>query len=162
MKLMSDQPGELQPIEPEVAVSPNAVRLRGVSALKLHLSLLIGVALCALAFRFELSRALQGNSLSWAYVGEWPLFAGFGVYFWWFLLHGRERRIKKEMRTVAPEYADMAQRWQAHQRDLAQEQMVPEQRSNEKLDGELFGVHDGAFDQSEDHSSGEPGLSHNA
>jgi len=31
---------------------------------------------------WQLHRALSGNTLSWAYTFEWPLFAIFGVYFW--------------------------------------------------------------------------------
>jgi hypothetical protein len=38
-----------------------------------------------------LLRALGGHSFSWLYVVEWPLFAGFGIYVWWTLLHGRDR-----------------------------------------------------------------------
>ncbi len=94
-----------------------------MAALRLHIGLLVGLAICALAFRFELSRALQGNSLSWAYVGEWPFFAGFGIYFWWFVLNGRERRPRKGHRaTVAPEFANMAAEWQRHQRELLESQ----------------------------------------
>ncbi len=56
-------------------------------ALRLHLVLLIVVpgfmALCV----WQTSRALGGNSLSWAYVFEWPLFAAYAVYMWWRLVH---------------------------------------------------------------------------
>jgi hypothetical protein len=31
---------------------------------------------------WQFHRALAGNSLSWAYTFEWPLFAGFAVIFW--------------------------------------------------------------------------------
>jgi hypothetical protein len=31
---------------------------------------------------WQLHRALSGNSLSWAYTFEWPIFAVFGVVFW--------------------------------------------------------------------------------
>lgn len=31
---------------------------------------------------WQLHRAQSGNELSWAYTFEWPLFAGFTVYFW--------------------------------------------------------------------------------
>jgi hypothetical protein len=56
-------------------------------ALKLHAVILILVpaflALCV----WQILRALGGNSLSWAYVFEWPLFAGYAVYMWWRFLH---------------------------------------------------------------------------
>ena len=102
------------------------VRLRGAAALKLHLSLLFGLAVCALAFRFELSRALGGNSFSWAYVGEWPFFAAFGIYFWWFILNGKEHRTRRKQRaTVAPEFESMAKRWQEEQRRIIGNQLAP-------------------------------------
>ncbi len=56
-------------------------------ALKLHAVVLIVVpgfmALCV----WQINRALGGNSLSWAYVFEWPLFACYVIYMWWRLLH---------------------------------------------------------------------------
>jgi len=44
------------------------------------------------AFIFELLRALGGNKLSWTYVFEWPLLAGFALYLWWHLFNGTDRR----------------------------------------------------------------------
>ena len=32
---------------------------------------------------WQISRATAGNSLSWGYAVEWPVFAGFVVYVWW-------------------------------------------------------------------------------
>jgi len=56
-------------------------------ALRLHAVILIVVpgflALCI----WQITRALGGNTLSWAYVFEWPLFAGYAVYMWWRLVH---------------------------------------------------------------------------
>lgn len=42
---------------------------------------------CLVAGWWQLSRAESGNELSWAYVFEWPIFAGYAVYMWWRLLH---------------------------------------------------------------------------
>lgn len=36
---------------------------------------------------WQVHRALGGNELSWAYVFEWPFFAGYAIYMWWKLLH---------------------------------------------------------------------------
>ena len=56
-------------------------------AIKLHVVILIVVpAFLALCF-WQVSRALSGNTLSWAYVFEWPLFAGYAVYMWWRFVH---------------------------------------------------------------------------
>jgi hypothetical protein len=56
-------------------------------ALKLHAVILIVVpgflALCI----WQIDRALGGNTLSWAYVFEWPLFAAYAIYMWWRILH---------------------------------------------------------------------------
>jgi len=56
-------------------------------ALRLHAVILVVVpafmALCV----WQLERALAGNTLSWAYVFEWPLFAGYAVYMWWRFVH---------------------------------------------------------------------------
>ncbi len=41
------------------------------------------MAMCA----WQVTRALGGNELSWAYVFEWPLFAAYAIYMWWRLLH---------------------------------------------------------------------------
>src|SRR5665647_3670415 len=60
--------------------APTVTRLTGSEAVKLHLTLAGGFALCIAGFYFEFTRALGGNSLSWAYVFEWPLFAVFAVY----------------------------------------------------------------------------------
>jgi DNA-binding transcriptional regulator of glucitol operon len=38
---------------------------------------------------WQVTRALSGNALSWAYVFEWPIFAGYAVFMWWKLIHDR-------------------------------------------------------------------------
>lgn len=43
---------------------------------------MIAEFICLSAFVIELSRALSGNTLSWAYVFEWPILGGYGVYMW--------------------------------------------------------------------------------
>ncbi|HEX3840219.1 MAG TPA: hypothetical protein VHU85_05455 [Acidimicrobiales bacterium] len=101
--------------------APTGSRLVGSEALKLHLTLAGGLALCIAGFYFELDRALGGNSLSWAYVFEWPLFAAFAVYMWWNMLHhGTVRRRRPvALPRVAPEHVGMLKAWQEHQRTLA-------------------------------------------
>ncbi|MFI9641011.1 hypothetical protein ACIG87_13240 [Micromonospora sp. NPDC051925] len=32
---------------------------------------------------WQISRAADGNTLSWGYAVEWPIFAGFVVFVWW-------------------------------------------------------------------------------
>jgi hypothetical protein len=43
---------------------------------------ILGVLVMLGLGRWQLHRAESGNSLSWAYTFEWPLFAIFAVYFW--------------------------------------------------------------------------------
>jgi hypothetical protein len=56
-------------------------------ALKLHAVILILVPAFMALCIWQVTRALGGNSLSWAYVFEWPIFAGYAIYMWWRLVH---------------------------------------------------------------------------
>jgi DNA-binding transcriptional regulator of glucitol operon len=56
-------------------------------ALKLHLVILVVVPAFMALCIWQIYRAVGGNSLSWAYVFEWPLFAGYAVYMWWRFVH---------------------------------------------------------------------------
>lgn len=56
-------------------------------ALLLHLVVLIVVPTFLRLCVWQIDRALSGNELSWAYVFEWPFFAGYALYLWWKLIH---------------------------------------------------------------------------
>jgi hypothetical protein len=56
-------------------------------AVGLHLTAGVVVPACAALCTWQVHRALSGNSLSWAYVFEWPLFGGYAIYMWWRLIH---------------------------------------------------------------------------
>lgn len=47
---------------------------------------------------WQVSRATAGNSISWGYAVEWPVFAGFVVYVWW-----REVRLARRRTAAAVE-----------------------------------------------------------
>ena len=49
----------------------------------LHVTLLIVLPLFAWLTIWQLDRALGGNSLSWAYTIDWPLFGLSAIYLWW-------------------------------------------------------------------------------
>ncbi len=102
-------------------------RLTGSDAVKAHLTLTAGLVVCVAAFWFEVKRALGGNELSWAYVFEWPLIAGFAVYLWWNVLHQNRGRKRAEAKpaVVAPEHLGMLKAWQEQQRQLNQRQGEP-------------------------------------
>lgn len=102
---------------------PKAYRaplLKGKEAFKTHLMLVVTLALCTLAFWFELGRAERGNHLSWAYVFEWPLLAGFAIYMWWKFIHPETavQSEPKKQQNLAPEYSGMLLAWQEEQRKL--------------------------------------------
>jgi hypothetical protein len=79
---------------------------------RIHLGLIIAECICIPAFIFETERALHGNTLSWAYVIEWPVLAGYAVYMWAKMLReerGQDARSKRTLRqidTVALEEQD--------------------------------------------------------
>ena len=50
--------------------------------LSVHVGLAIAEVICISAFVVELTRATSGNTLSWAYVFEWPILGGYGLYMW--------------------------------------------------------------------------------
>jgi hypothetical protein len=56
-------------------------------AWRLHLTLLFALPGCLAAGWFELTRAMNGREIAWAYAFEWPLFGVLGTYVWWRLVH---------------------------------------------------------------------------
>jgi hypothetical protein len=56
-------------------------------ALGLHAVIIVIIPTFAALCIWQITRALDGNQLSWAYVFEWPFFAGYAVYMWWRFLH---------------------------------------------------------------------------
>jgi hypothetical protein len=53
----------------------------------LHIWCLLFVPFCVAATWWQITRAEDGNGLSYLYTFEWPVFALLGVYFWWQFLH---------------------------------------------------------------------------
>jgi len=56
-------------------------------AVSLHVALIVFVPACVALTWWQVSRALDGNTLSWVYTFEWPIFAGYATYMWWKLVH---------------------------------------------------------------------------
>jgi hypothetical protein len=56
-------------------------------AIGLHALIIVIVPTFAALCIWQVHRALGGNDLSWAYVFEWPFFAGYAVYMWWRFVH---------------------------------------------------------------------------
>jgi hypothetical protein len=68
------------------------------TSLRLHLTLVVGLAGCAVAATIEWERALSGHVISWVYAFEWPLFAVFGSWVWWRLVHETAPRAARRKR----------------------------------------------------------------
>jgi len=66
-----------------------SIRYRWFSrrAMLLHLTVLVIAPGCAIAGWWQATRALAGNSLSWVYSVEWPMFAMLALAGWWHLIH---------------------------------------------------------------------------
>jgi len=120
----NDTHGTLHTVTKPLETAPSA-RLRGGAAFRVHLGLFFCLLICIPAGAFELSRALGGNELSWAYVFEWPLFAIFGFYMWWKLLHGGEPIRKRSAGEVAVDEKHAAENteqlaaWNAYLEELS-------------------------------------------
>ncbi len=125
-----DPPEPPEPIPPPPKTTP----LSGWEAGKVHITLILVLALCISAFWFEVRRALGGNDLSWAYVFEWPIFAVFGAYMWWTTLHQsrRKRLTEPGPKVVAPEHVQMLRNWQEHQRSRAQAEAAAEAETSSR------------------------------
>ena len=56
-------------------------------AMWMHLTLALLVPTFLGLFWWQVQRVGEGNTLSWAYVFEWPIFTGYAIYMWWKLVH---------------------------------------------------------------------------
>jgi hypothetical protein len=56
-------------------------------AVSLHVALVIFIPACVALTWWQVSRALGGNTLSWVYTFEWPIFGAYATYMWWKLVH---------------------------------------------------------------------------
>ncbi len=63
----------------------------------MHVTLVILLPVFAWLTWWQLSRALGGNTLSWAYTFEWPLFAGYAIYIWWQLIHDQTTAVTRRV-----------------------------------------------------------------
>lgn len=70
-----------------VATGRLHVKWFSAQGLLLHLVVLSVMLGCSIATWWQLSRALAGNGLSWAYTFEWPCFGVYAIVIWWKVLH---------------------------------------------------------------------------
>jgi hypothetical protein len=90
-----------------------AVRSRWLTpgAIKLHVLLVVLVVPMLALGVWQLERAMDGHTRSWAYAVQWPAFAAYAVYMWWNLLRdqpgfGRRRPDPTELEALRAEQAD--------------------------------------------------------
>lgn len=53
----------------------------------MHLAILFVLPQFVALTWWQYHRAMSGNTLSWAYTFEWPIFGGYAVFMWWKLVH---------------------------------------------------------------------------
>jgi DNA-binding transcriptional regulator of glucitol operon len=68
----------------------------GPRALMLDVTLVIWLAMCASAAWWQVGRAVQGNSLSFMYAMEWPVFGVLGVVGWYAMINMETVTASKE------------------------------------------------------------------
>ena len=73
-------------------VTSVSVERKTKKPLSVHFAFIVAEVICISAFVLELSRAVSGNALSWAYVFEWPILGGYAAYMWRKLLSDNESR----------------------------------------------------------------------
>jgi hypothetical protein len=87
--------------------------------LGIHVGLVMAQVFCWSGFAFELDRAISGNTLSWAYVFEWPIFAGYAIYMWRRLLREEVGKNDPPSRDQASEPANSSlDRYNEYLREL--------------------------------------------
>lgn len=97
------------------------VRERWLSkrAVPLHVAALVLVPGCAVAAWWQVTRAADGNQLSYLYMVMWPVFGLLAIVFWWILVHTdydtvglkgmrRQQSLHAQEATVADADADLA------------------------------------------------------
>jgi len=93
-------------------------------AIALHFALVAWFALCAAATWWQVTRAFAGNSLSFLYSIEWPVFAIMGIFGWWALLH--QEKITEHQEKARRDYEAKMRAEAELARQLAAEQEDPE------------------------------------
>jgi hypothetical protein len=63
----------------------------------MHVTILVLLPAFAWLTWWQLGRALGGNTLSWAYTFEWPLFACYAIYVWWQLIHDQTTAVTRRV-----------------------------------------------------------------
>ena len=93
-------------------------------ALLLHCLLVLWVAGCAAAAWWQVGRAADGNSLSFLYAIEWPLFGILGFLGWYALLN--MEKVTEHQEKARREYEDLMREQARQAREAAKAEESPE------------------------------------
>lgn len=109
-----------------------AVRWLSRRAVGLHVALAVVSPLCLFAGWWQADRAMSGNTLSYFYAVEWPIFSVLAVWGWWQLVHceSESRRLPRAVRRPAAGGPVRPLRW-------SPEQESPSLRAYNRYLGEL-------------------------
>ena len=92
-------------------------------AIGIHVALVGWIIMCALAAWWQVGRAIQGNSLSFLYSIEWPLFAILGLLGWYALLN--LEKVTEGQQRARGEYEQMMREQAREARQVAAEAEDP-------------------------------------
>ena len=92
-------------------------------AIGIHVALVGWIIMCALAAWWQVGRAIQGNSLSFLYSIEWPLFAILGLLGWYALLN--MEKVTEGQQRAREEYEQMMREQAREARQVAAEAEDP-------------------------------------
>lgn len=92
-------------------------------AIGIHVALVGWIVMCALAAWWQVGRAIQGNSLSFLYSIEWPLFAILGLLGWYALLN--LEKVTEGQQRAREEYEQMMREQAREARQVAAEAEDP-------------------------------------
>ena len=93
-------------------------------ALILHVALVLWVSGCVAAAWWQIGRAADGNSLSFLYAIEWPIFAILGFLGWYALLN--MEKITEHQKQARREYEDEMRAQARAARDATRAEESPE------------------------------------
>ena len=78
---------------------------------RIHVGLVLAELICVTAFVIEIRRAVGGNTLSWAYVFEWPILAAYAVYMWRQLVRQERGDSRVQVAPATTEETASLQEW---------------------------------------------------